>query len=125
MAASTGSHHGRKKVLCQVHNRGENYSFAPLGLPHFPNLPTAYAVGCILAPLRGYESLSLDQRYCEIRVLTRIPWGSVRRATRLLAVPHVRQFPLPALNSKASTSHGNSANQLDSGTNRAGTIDSG
>jgi len=37
------------------------------------------------------------KRYCEIRVLPRISWGSVRRATRLLAVPHVRQFPLPAL----------------------------
>jgi len=29
------------------------YSFAPLGLVLFPTLPTAYAVGCILAPLRG------------------------------------------------------------------------
>jgi len=32
----------------------ENRSFAPLGLTGFPVLlPTAYAVGCILSPLRG------------------------------------------------------------------------
>jgi len=31
----------------------ENSSFAPLGLDHFPLVPTAYAVGSILSPLRG------------------------------------------------------------------------
>jgi len=31
----------------------ENSSFAPLGLDHFPLVPTAYAVGFILSPLRG------------------------------------------------------------------------
>jgi hypothetical protein len=31
----------------------ENSSFAPLGLHHFPLVPTAYAVGFILSPLRG------------------------------------------------------------------------
>jgi len=31
----------------------ENSSFAPLGLVPFPLEPTAYAVGCILTPLRG------------------------------------------------------------------------
>jgi hypothetical protein len=31
----------------------ENSSFAPLGLDHFPLVPTALAVGFILAPLRG------------------------------------------------------------------------
>jgi hypothetical protein len=30
-----------------------NFSFAPLGLDHFPLVPTAYAVGFILSPLRG------------------------------------------------------------------------
>jgi hypothetical protein len=32
----------------------ENSSFAPAGLNHFPPLPTACAVGCILAPLCGW-----------------------------------------------------------------------
>jgi hypothetical protein len=31
-----------------------NHSFAPSGLNQFPPLPTACAVGCNLAPLRGY-----------------------------------------------------------------------
>jgi hypothetical protein len=31
----------------------ENWSFAPQGLVCFPLFPTAYAVGCILTPLRG------------------------------------------------------------------------
>ena len=31
----------------------ENCSFAPPGLAHFPLTPTAFAVGCILAPPRG------------------------------------------------------------------------
>jgi hypothetical protein len=31
----------------------ENSSFAPLGLDHFPLVPRAFAVGCILSPLRG------------------------------------------------------------------------
>jgi hypothetical protein len=31
----------------------ENYSFAPLGLHDLPLFTTAYAVGCILTPLRG------------------------------------------------------------------------
>ncbi len=32
----------------------ENSSFAQPGFIRFPLLPTAYAVGCILTPLRGY-----------------------------------------------------------------------
>jgi hypothetical protein len=51
--------HGRKYPI-KFGGRGfsvcENYSCAPLGLVHFPLLPTAHAVGCILAPLRGYNS---------------------------------------------------------------------
>jgi len=30
-----------------------SFSFAPLGLVSLPRRPTAYAVGCTLAPLRG------------------------------------------------------------------------
>jgi hypothetical protein len=41
---------GLKSVL-------ENSSFAPLGLDHFPLVPTAYAVGCILSPFRGWKPL--------------------------------------------------------------------
>jgi len=38
----------------------ENASYAPLGLSHFPLAPRASALGCILAPLRGwnYDSLA-------------------------------------------------------------------
>jgi len=32
----------------------EKYSFAPLGLVSLLLVPTAYAVGCILSPLRDY-----------------------------------------------------------------------
>jgi hypothetical protein len=36
----------------------ENSSFAPLGLASFSSFPpTPYGVGCILSPLRGYNSL--------------------------------------------------------------------
>jgi len=31
----------------------ENSSFAPVGLDHFPLVPTAYPVGFIISPLRG------------------------------------------------------------------------
>jgi len=31
----------------------QNSSFAPLGLDRLALAPTAYAVGCILTPLRG------------------------------------------------------------------------
>jgi len=33
----------------------ENASYAPLGLSHFPLAPRASALGCILAPLRGWD----------------------------------------------------------------------
>ena len=40
-----------------MRSRRRNYSFAPseLLISHFP--PTAYAVGCILSPVRGWETL--------------------------------------------------------------------
>ena len=37
----------------------ETSSFAPLGLDHFYFVPTAYAVGFILSPLRGSKPLAL------------------------------------------------------------------
>ena len=37
----------------------ENASFAPAGLDYFALVPTAYAVGCILSPLRGWKPLAL------------------------------------------------------------------
>jgi len=36
-----------------------NSSFAPAGLSHIPLIPRAYALGCILAPLRGCDSPGL------------------------------------------------------------------
>jgi len=41
---------------------GENLSVAPLGLVSFSFFPTAYAVGCILTPLRSYELMALLYR---------------------------------------------------------------
>ena len=32
-----------------------DHSFAPLGLVHFLSFPTAYALGYIIPPLRGFE----------------------------------------------------------------------
>ena len=42
-------------ILSAALEARENSSFTPLGLISFLLLPTAYAVGCILAPLRGYR----------------------------------------------------------------------
>jgi len=48
----------------------ESSSFAPLGLDHFPLVPTAYAVGCILSPLRGQKLLALFHSESPKRDLT-------------------------------------------------------
>ena len=62
-------------ALVRVASRGKQTltytiaSFAPLGLPRFPLLPTANAVGCILTPLRGWAG-SCTHLQPEIRVLT-------------------------------------------------------
>jgi hypothetical protein len=45
-------------------------SFAPLGLVGWPLLPTAYAVGCTLSPLRGYKLAVVFHHVVEILVLT-------------------------------------------------------
>jgi hypothetical protein len=45
-------------------------SFAPLGLVGSHTFPTAYAVGCILAPLRGYGLTLLFRLVVETPDLT-------------------------------------------------------
>src|ERR1700684_1597339 len=47
----------------------ENQSFAPPGLVGLRLLPTAYAMGCILTPLRGYKLTVLF--HCVIEILVR------------------------------------------------------
>ena len=44
-------------------------SFAPLGLGYLALLPTAYAVGCILAPLCGWKWQAVFHRVGGISVL--------------------------------------------------------
>jgi hypothetical protein len=58
----------------------DNFSFAPLGLDHFALVPTAYAVGFILWPLRGYKPLALFHPESAIRVLTH----TLKPASRLV-----------------------------------------
>jgi hypothetical protein len=53
---STGRGPQGLRSLCR------NYSFAPSGLNRFRTLPTARAVGCNLAPLRGCLRAHLPQR---------------------------------------------------------------
>jgi hypothetical protein len=48
----------------------EKLSLAPLGLIGLPFLPTAYAVGCIFAPLRGYKLGVLLHHVVQNLVLT-------------------------------------------------------
>jgi hypothetical protein len=50
---------GHRRIGSSLRRLCHNYSFAPSGLNQFYPLPTACAVGCNLAPLRGYfEALS-------------------------------------------------------------------
>jgi len=52
-----------------IAGEGKNLD-APLGLIGFQLLATAYAVGCILTPLRGCRLTVLFHRVVEIPVLT-------------------------------------------------------
>jgi len=78
------------------------YSFAPLGLIGFAFLPTAHAVGCILAPLRGVvrrgplfwilgkDLIARAERGERLRSKTRCVCGTVEEA----AEPRRGQKPL-------------------------------
>lgn len=45
----------------------EKFSFAPPGFVRFSLLPTAYAVGCTLAPLRGCPCGVSEPQMCPVR----------------------------------------------------------